>query len=154
MFTTIQQHRRRRYIFQWLSVGFFWVMMDSAWHEGTFSRFITERWHQGAHLEALTLLDDIPEWKKKKKVDGGVQAWALSACCGRKQESLECSSSLYLLISSRWNRMMPPTVGWTNRDASASTLGCLCSSEPQEHLSHLTRIATSSHLVNFGGWHL
>lgn len=62
-----------------------------------------------------TLTSDSPSGSSRpvrwytwlRKVDGGVQGWALSACCGRKQESLECSCGLYLLISSQWNSMMP-----------------------------------------------
>lgn len=77
MFATVQPRRRRRCVFHRLSVGFLWVTMDSAWH--TRARLAVHNWtltsgwaSGGSHPCSMISLN---EKKKKKKVDGGVQAW-------------------------------------------------------------------------------
>lgn len=156
MFTTVQRLRRgeRRYSdaqFGFSEFGFSWTQPGTegcpasspqtlTW-DGTSGGSHPARWGWGAFRGGLNLLD------------GGVQGW----CSGSKQESLECSCNLYLLISSQWNSKMPTgphgelSRGWKKGIPSGAFL-LICTGGT--FITWNNSYRTSSHLMNFGGWDL
>lgn len=162
MFTTLQQHRRRRQRqrqreieserapLHWGSVHFLRLALDSAWPKGMFSGFLTERWHQTAPLEALALFDGVPDWGKWTGAFRGGLCWRAVA----ENRNLWNVAVVYICrfphSGTEWCPAAP-TVSWANGEASVAGF---CSSVLEEHLLHATATATSSHLMNFGEWHL